>query len=271
VNPSGDGETVRLRVVRRLAYNERSGPIPWRPGLHVALQDTGEDWSPSFPGQHILCVGATGAGKSGWQNVIVASSFRRPFRVVRWGFDIKQVELALWGQAFERVALDLASATQLLTDLDGEIRRRFAVLSSRGERDWSPESGLPMLLVVVDEMRELIRVAPGEKPDAGKERQARLESAAALGRAAGVVLLCCTQEPLAETVGRIRVNMGTTICGRVRTETDAVTALGNVGRFLQPERIRVPGEAWVVPTGEPFKARARWIDNDGIRWLSAQG
>lgn len=268
VNPSGDGSSVRLRVVRRLAYTQSQGPIEWRPGLPIALQDTGEEFKLSLPGERILCVGMAGAGKSGWQNVIVAASHGLPFPVVRWGVDIKQVELGLWAPSFERVALDLASAGQMLADLDTEIRRRFAVLASRGERLWTPRSGLPLLLFVVDEMRELIRLAPGEKPEAAKERQSRLESAAALARASGVVLLCCTQEPLAETVGRIRVNMSTTICGRVRTEVDAVTALGNVGRFLQPERITVPGEAWVVPTGEPFKARARWISDDGIRWLA---
>ncbi len=268
VNPSGDGSTVRLRVVRRLAYTGQSGAIPWQPGLPVALQDTGEDWRLKLPGERIMCVGASGAGKSGWQNVIIGSSFGLPYPVVRWGVDIKQVELGLWAGAFERVALDLASASRLLADVDVEIRRRFGYLAARGERLWSPGCGLPLLLVVVDEMRELIRVAPGERPDAGKERQSRLESAAALARASGVVLLCCTQEPLAETVGRIRVNMSTTICGRVRTEVDAVTALGNVGRFLQPERITVPGEAWVVPTGEPFKARARWVSDEGIRWLA---
>lgn len=268
VNPSGDGSTVRLRVVRRLAYTQASGPLEWRPGLPIALQDTGQEFKLSLPGERILCVGMAGAGKSGWQNVIVAASHGLPFPVVRWGVDIKQVELGLWAPSFERVALDLASAGQLLADLDTEIRRRFGVLASRGERLWSPQSGLPLLLFVVDEMRELIRLGPGEKPEAAKERQSRLESAAALARASGVVLLCCTQEPLAETVGRIRVNMSTTICGRVRTEVDAVTALGNVGRFLQPERITVPGEAWVVPSGEPFKARARWISDDGIRWLA---
>jgi hypothetical protein len=262
-------DRVQVRVIRQRAYDEQSAPIRWRAGDSVALREDGEPWTPPFPGYSYLVVGQAGAGKSGWLNAFLAHSTTVSFPVVRWGCDLKRVELAPWRARFNRLAIDYQSVSKLLEDIPGILDERYAFMEANGIRKWHPRCGLPALLVVVDELREVVQQFPGERDGkAAAQRLLHLVTLTSKGRACGAVLLGATQNPLAEVIGRVRDNCGGTICGWVRTETEAFTALGDIGRFLQPQRIQVPGEAWVVPSGDlargPFKARARFLDDDSV-------
>lgn len=266
-------DRVQVRVVRRRAYDEQSPPIRWQPGDSVAVREDGEAWTPPFPGYSYLVVGQAGSGKSGWVNAFLAHSTQLPFRVVRWGCDLKQVELDPWRPRFNRLAISYRDVSRLLEDVPGVLDERYEFMRAHRIRKWHPRCGLPALLVVVDELREVVQQFPGERDGkAAAQRLLHLVTLTSKGRACGAVLLGATQNPLAEVVGRVRDNCGGTICGWVRTETEAFTALGDIGRFLQPQRIRVPGEAWVVPSGDlsrgPFKARARWVDDGTVRSLA---
>ena len=262
-------DRVQVRVIRRRAYDEQSPPIRWRPGESVALREDGLSWTPPFPGYSYLVVGQAGAGKSGWLNAFIAHSTTVRFPVVRWGVDLKQVELDPWRPRFNRLAISYRDVSKLLEEVPGVLDERYEFMRVNRIRKWHPGCGLPALLVVVDELREVVQPFPGERDGkAAAQRLLHLVTLTSKGRACGAVLLGATQNPLAEVIGRVRDNCGGTICGWVRTETEAFTALGDVGRFLQPQRIQVPGEAWVVPSGDlargPFKARARFLDDEAV-------
>jgi hypothetical protein len=262
-------DRVQVRVIRQRAYDEQSGVVRWHAGDPVALREDGEGWTPPFPGYSYLVVGQAGAGKSGWLNTFIAHTTTVRFPVVRWGVDLKQVELDPWRPRFNRLAISYASVSKLLEEIPGVLDERYEFMRVNKIRKWTPGCGLPALLVVVDELREVVQPFPGEKDgNPAKQRLLNLVTLTSKGRACGAVLLGATQNPLADIIGRVRDNCGGTICGWVRTETEAFTALGDIGRFLEPQKIQVQGEAWVVPSGDlargPFKARARFLDDEAV-------
>jgi hypothetical protein len=262
-------DRVQVRVIRQRAYDEQSGVVRWHPGDPVALREDGEGWTPPFPGYSYLVVGQAGAGKSGWLNTFIAHTTTVRFPVVRWGVDLKQVELDPWRPRFNRLAITYASVSKLLEEIPGVLDERYEFMRVNRIRKWTPGCGLPALLVVVDELREVVQPFPGEKDgNPAKQRLLNLVTLTSKGRACGAILLGATQNPLADIIGRVRDNCGGTICGWVRTETEAFTALGDIGRYLEPQKIQVPGEAWIVPSGDlargPFKARARFLDDEAV-------
>lgn len=271
VAPTDDLARARLTVVYWRAFDHETGPIAYTPGGGIGVRETGEAVRLHIPGEHTMVVGQTGAGKSSWLNAAIAEALHHEHRPDLWGVDLKRTELALWADAFDRLALDEHAADAILRDLIRELIRRQKALEGRG-RKWEPGCGFPPLLVVIDELTQVVwQPWPGEDPKAPSQRRAQVIRLAAMGRALGIQFLAATQEPIAEVVGRIRVNMQTTICCRVRTETDAQTALGpGLAAELRPELLTAPGSAWVVPaTTRPVVARAKWLDDPDIAQIAA--
>lgn len=259
--------TFRLTITRWVAFDAATAdPFPYQPGRGVAITETGEPLDLPCPGPHALIVGQSGAGKSSWVNAILAEATHNPHHPAIWGIDLKKVELTPWAPTLHRLATTPDQANRMLHDLGLELEHRFAAMAAHQAREWRPGLGFPPLLVVIDELRELVRRWPGEEPDAPRERLARLEAAGSLARAAGVQLVVATQEPLADTIGRLRTNLPITICGWVRSESDAVTALGpGLAAQLRPQTIALQGVAWVVGKGrDPVKARAVWLDDRDV-------
>jgi S-DNA-T family DNA segregation ATPase FtsK/SpoIIIE len=219
-----------------------------------------------------LIVGQTGGGKSGYVNAIVAEQVQGPHDPILLGVDLKRVELGPWAPCFERLAVTPADASALLSDTVRDLDRRLEWLDRRGLRKYRHGCGLRPLTLVVDELVQAVwQQWDDEDPRAPARRRGQLMKIAALGRAAGVQVVCATQEPVAEMVGRIRVNMQTTICCRVRTLTDAEVAVGKgLAGDLHPENLTLDGAAWAVPaTSRPVLVRARWLDDDEIASIAA--
>jgi hypothetical protein len=277
VHPPGENviDLVQVRVIRARAYGLETPPVLWHPGDPIAIREDGEGWTFPFPGYSYLIVGQAGSGKSGWIVTFVGHSTTVPFEVDRWGADLKQVELAPMAPLFSRLAISYRDVSSMLADIPAVLNDRYDYMRRHDIRKWHPGCGMPAWMVVVDELREVVQQFPGEQDrKAATARLLNLVTLTSKGRACGAVLLGATQNPLADVVGRIRDNCGATVCGWVRTETDAVTALGDLGRYLHPERIQVPGEAWIVPSGDiargPFKARARWLPDEAVRELATR-
>lgn len=271
VAPAEDIRHAKLTIVHWRAFDGATGPIPYVPGQGIALRETGEPVHIHIPGEHTLVVGQTGAGKSSWLNAGIGEALVHEHRPDLWGVDLKRTELSPWAPAFDRLALDETDTDSLLRDLAHEQARRQKALEGRG-RKWEPGCGFPPLLVVVDELTQVVwQPWPGEDPKAPSQRRAQIIRLAAMGRALGIQFLVATQEPIAEVLGRIRVNMQTTICCRVRTETDAQTALGpGLAAELRPELLNVDGAAWVVPaTTKPVVARAKWLTDHQVTEIAA--
>lgn len=268
-------EDVRHAIVEITHWRAFSGhssdPIPYTPGEGAAVLESGSRWDLPSPGPQTLIVGQTGGGKSSWVNAIIAEALTNPHNPTLWGVDLKRTELAPWRPVFDRLALDADQATQLLYDAERELERRQKALEGKG-RKWFPGCGFPPLVLVIDELVQAVWEPWGDEdqkmPGIRRRKVARIAS---LGRALGMQIVCATQEPIAELVGRIRVNMQTTICCRTRTLTDSEVAVGKgLASDLHPENLTLDGAAWVVPaTTKPVLARAKWLDDSDVAQIAA--
>jgi DNA segregation ATPase FtsK/SpoIIIE, S-DNA-T family len=133
--------------------------------------------------RHLLVAGMTGAGKSGFLNVLLGGLSSSVDAEI-WGIDMKGgLELAPWRPSLARFADDDESAERLLSMATDELQRRNRVMRERGIRSWIPSPDEPDVFVIVDEFAELA----GGLSD--------VATLARMGRAAGVWLIACTQFP----------------------------------------------------------------------------
>jgi hypothetical protein len=269
-------ESARYAIVELTHWRAFSGaspdPILYVPGAGVAVTEAGGRFDIPPAGEHVLIVGQTGAGKSSFINGGIAEQVQSPHRPELRGIDLKRVELGPWAGCFERLAVTPEDASVLLSDTVRDLDRRLEWLDRRGLRKYRHGCGLRPLTLVIDELVQAVwQQWEDEDPRAPGRRRAQLMKIAALGRAAGVQIICATQEPVAEMVGRIRVNMQTTICCRVRTLTDAEVAVGKgLAGDLHPENLTLDGAAWAVPaTTRPVLVRARWLDDADVARIAA--
>ena len=206
-------------------------------------------------GPHAVVGGTTGSGKSAlltaW--VLALAAAHPPERLVLLLVDCKG------GAAFDPLA-SLPQVAGVVTDLDteeveravaslaAELRRREQAVRDAGGRDITA-TGLPRLVVVVDEYRALVERAP--------DLAALFGDLAARGRSLGVHLVLCTQRPAGSVRDEVLANCSIRISLRVQDAadsravvgTDAAALLGrdSVGGAIlltdRPLRVRVAGVA----------------------------
>ncbi len=264
-------DRVFLRIVRN---DPLATPIPW-PGdpadsimdpIALGQFEDGELVKFVLPGGHVLIGGATGRGKSGVLNVILAELAARS-DVVLWGVDMKRgLELAPWRRVLGRLAITDDEALEALTAANRVLDARASVLAERGERKWQPNPDAPALLVLVDELAEV-----------GTEAMAQLERLARLGRAAGIILVTVTQRPSAEALGGLdaRTQMTTRIALGVIEARDGelILGAGRVGAGWRAERLLGPGYFLALVPGiyeQPRPARAYWLTDAAVRAVVAR-
>jgi hypothetical protein len=174
-------------------------------------------------GHHLLLGGEPGAGKSNALSLVVAAAALDP-DVELWCFDGKLVELAAWRRSAERfVGADLEEATEALRELGHVMEARYEVLLERGLRKIDQESGLGLIVVVVDELA-LYTQGKGKARDEVVEL---LRDLVARGRAAGIVVVAATQKPAADIVPTsIRDLFGCRMAMRCSTRDASDTVLG---------------------------------------------
>ncbi len=263
-------DRVFVRIVRN---DPLATPIPW-PGdpaesitepIPLGQFEDGEPVRFPLPGGHVLIGGATGRGKSGVLNVILAELATRT-DVVLWGVDMKRgLELAPWRQVLDRLATTNDEAVETLTAANRVLDARARLLAERGERKWQPTPDTPALLVLVDELAEL-----------SAEAMAQLERLARLGRAAGIILVTVTQRPSAEALGGLdaRTQMTTRIALGVIEARDGelILGAGRVGSGWRAERLGGPGYFLALVPGvheQPRPARAYWLTDGAVRTVVA--
>ena len=142
--------------------------------------------------RNILLGGEPGAGKSAALSVLLAAAALDP-NARLWLFDGKLVELAAWAPVAQRVAgPDGEQALELLRELRAEMDERYRELLARGLRKIRREDGLPLHLVVCDELAFYLTLPD---KDQRKEFAELLRDLVARGRAAGVIVCAATQKP----------------------------------------------------------------------------
>ncbi|MDP8927277.1 MAG: FtsK/SpoIIIE domain-containing protein, partial [Actinomycetota bacterium] len=113
--------------------------------------------------------------------------------------DGKLVELAAWAACADRsVGVDVAEAIEVLNQLRAEMDKRYRQLLAAGKRKVTRDDGLPLWLVVVDELAHYTTC--DLKPDKGARKLGdqfsdALRDLVSRGRAAGIIVVAATQKP----------------------------------------------------------------------------
>jgi S-DNA-T family DNA segregation ATPase FtsK/SpoIIIE len=186
---------------------------------------------------HALIAGTTGSGKSGSVNAILSSILLHasPNEVRLVLVDPKRVEL----NHYERIPHLLTPvvtsprlAANVLNNLIAEMESRYGVMEQARSRNLAElnrvreregEAPLPHILCVIDELADLMMVAPAEVEDA-------IIRLAQKSRAVGIHLLLATQRPSTDIItGTIKVNIPARIAFAVSSQVDSRVILDQGG------------------------------------------
>ncbi len=194
-------------------------------------------WTDLAKMPHVLVAGTTGSGKSGCVNAILSSILMNasPNEVRFVLVDPKQVELNHYENVPHLLTPVVTSprlAANVLSNLIGEMESRYGIMSeararnleelnrSRRKKGIAP---LPHILCVIDELADLMMVAPAEVEDS-------IIRLAQKSRATGIHLVLATQRPSTDIItGTIKVNIPSRIAFAVSSQTDSRVILDQGG------------------------------------------
>ena len=186
---------------------------------------------------HLLIAGTTGSGKSGCLNALITSILLRatPDQVRMIMIDPKKVELSNFNgvpHLLAPVVTNMKQATYVLDNICREMDRRYDVLSRNGVQDIRAlnkklarvgEEPMPYTMVIIDELADLMMVAPSEVEDS-------IIRLGQLGRSCGIHLVVATQRPSVDVVtGMIKTNIPSRIAFAVSSQTDSRIILDQGG------------------------------------------
>jgi S-DNA-T family DNA segregation ATPase FtsK/SpoIIIE len=194
-------------------------------------------WTDLAKMPHVLVAGTTGSGKSACVNGILSSILMQasPNEVRLVLVDPKQVELNHYENVPHLLTPVVTSprlAANVLSNLIGEMETRYGIMSEArcrnlGElnrfRKKAGEAPLPHILCVIDELADLMMVAPAEVEDS-------IIRLAQKSRATGIHLVLATQRPSTDIItGTIKVNIPARIAFAVSSQTDSRVILDQGG------------------------------------------
>ena len=194
-------------------------------------------WTDLAKMPHVLVAGTTGSGKSACVNAILSSILMAasPNEVRMVLVDPKQVELNHYENVPHLLTPVVTSprlAANVLSNLIGEMETRYGVMSQARARNLEElnririkagEAPLPHILCVIDELADLMMVAPAEVEDS-------IIRLAQKSRATGIHLVLATQRPSTDIItGTIKVNIPSRIAFAVSSQTDSRVILDQGG------------------------------------------
>ncbi|HEX8752067.1 MAG TPA: DNA translocase FtsK [Solirubrobacterales bacterium] len=194
-------------------------------------------WTDLAKMPHVLVAGTTGSGKSGCVNAILSSILMQasPNEVRLVLVDPKQVELNHYENVPHLLTPVVTSprlAANVLSNLIGEMESRYGIMSEARTRNLDElnrvrrKNGLaplPHILCVIDELADLMMVAPAEVEDS-------IIRLAQKSRATGIHLVLATQRPSTDIItGTIKVNIPSRIAFAVSSQTDSRVILDQGG------------------------------------------
>jgi S-DNA-T family DNA segregation ATPase FtsK/SpoIIIE len=266
---------AKRRIVR-LGDVFQEPPKDWSPlavwlGKDVAGKAIGADLA-KMP--HLLVAGTTGAGKSGAINAMLSSVLLRatPHEVRLVLVDPKQVELNHYESIPHLLTPVITSprmAANALQNLVREMEQRYGIMSlarTRGlpelnkARERRGEPPLPYILCVIDELADLMMVAPADVEDS-------IIRLAQKARAVGIHLVLATQSPRVDVItGMIKANVPSRIAFAVSSQTDSRVILDQNGA----ESLLGAGDMLFSPVGSSRLQRIQgaYVDESQIARLT---
>lgn len=222
---------------------------------------------------HLLIAGATGSGKSVCINTLIHSILfkSRPDEVKFLLVDPKRVELANYNgipHLIAPVVTDPKKAAGALKWIVTEMETRYELFAAAGVRDIvrynflrtqdkkEVHPPLPYVVVIIDELADLMMVAPGDV----EEAICRL---AQMARAAGIHLIVATQRPSVDVItGIIKANIPSRIAFGVSSQTDSRTILDMNGA----EKLLGRGDMLYYPMGasKPLRVQGCYLSDKEV-------
>ncbi len=266
---------ARRRIVH-LGDVFQEPPADWSPltvwlGKDIAGRAIGADLA-KMP--HLLVAGTTGAGKSACINGMLASVLLRatPHEVRLVLVDPKQVELNHYESIPHLLTPVITSprmAANALQNLVKEMEQRYSTMSLARTRSLPElnkvrerrgEPPLPYILCVIDELADLMMVAPADVEDS-------IIRLAQKARAVGIHLVLATQSPRVDVItGMIKANVPSRIAFAVSSQTDSRVILDQNGA----ESLLGQGDMLFSPVGTNKLQRIQgaYIDEEQIAELT---
>ena len=266
--PNKELEGVQLReVLEDPAFEEAKSKLTVGLGKDIGGQAIFADLA-KMP--HLLVAGATGSGKSVCINTLITSVLfkAKPDEVKFVLIDPKMVELSGYNgipHLMVPVVTDAKRAASVLNWAVQEMEKRYAKFAEKVVRNMEtynehfPEDKMASIVIIIDELADLMMVAPHDVEDA----ICRLAQKA---RAAGIHLVLATQRPSVDVItGIIKANIPSRISFAVSSQIDSRTILDMSGA----EKLLGKGDMLFYPIGaaKPRRVQGAFISDQEVEFL----
>lgn len=274
--PNKENTAVLLReLIECPEFINHSSNIAFTVGKDIGGQNIVADIA-KMP--HLLIAGSTGSGKSVCINTIIMSILYKahPNDVKLIMVDPKVVELSVYNgipHLLIPVVTDPKKASAALNWAVAEMMERYEKFAALGVRDLKGYNErveeaaaegnvdekfpkLPQIVIIVDELADLMMVAPGEVEDA-------ICRLAQLARAAGLHLIIATQRPSVNVItGLIKANVPSRVAFAVSSGVDSRTILDSVGA----EKLLGKGDMLFYPSGytKPVRIQGAFVSDKEV-------